>query len=135
MDKRISASLVAVCLLAVCFFWFSERNAKCAKAVEINHAQCVEEAEILVAQFLKTNQVGAFTNKGTFVRLGGGGYRPPAPWNLQGNFYLNLDWTAYFTEGTQQVQIVVQKGESRQVFLPHLEAPVIYVAHPSLREN
>jgi hypothetical protein len=134
MDRRILATFGTVCVMAAGILWISAATAKRKEASRINHERCVNEAEKLVATFLATNQTGSFSGKGPFVRLAGSGYLPPGPWNLQGQFYLNLHRNARFAEGWQEVQIIVQKGESKHVLSPRPESSVIYVTHPGLIE-
>jgi hypothetical protein len=88
----------------------------------------------MVAEFLRTNQEAqkAYAKKGSFVRVSGSGYATPGPWNLQGGFYLSLHRVAQFTGGTEQLQLVLQKGEKKGVFQPQPEYSVIYVSNPEL---
>jgi hypothetical protein len=86
----------------------------------LNHERCAQEATVMVAEFLRTNQEAqkAYTKKGSFVRVSGSGFATPGPWNLQGGFYLSLHRVAQFTCGTEQLQVVLQKGEKKGVFQP-----------------
>jgi hypothetical protein len=86
----------------------------------LNHERCAQEATVMVAEFLRTNQEAqkAYAKKGSFVRVSGSGFATPGPWNLQGGFYLSLHRVAQFTCGTEQLQVVLQKGEKKGVFQP-----------------
>jgi len=100
---------------------------------EENYERYADEANEMVAEFLRTEGHTAYAHRGRFVRVAGSGYATPGPWNVHGGFYLSLDRSAYFTGGTEQLQIIVQKGDKKGVFQPRPEHRVIYVSNPDLR--
>jgi hypothetical protein len=103
-----------------------------AERRRLNHERCAEEASTMVAEFLRTNS--AYATKGSLVRVAGSGYATPGPWNIQGFYYLFLNRSAVFTDGTEQLEIMVVKGESKGVSQPRPEYPVINVSIPELWE-
>jgi len=102
---------------------------------QLNHERCAEEAKEMVGDFLRMEGQKTYAQKGSFVRLAGGGYARPGPWNIQGGFYLSLNPVACFSGGTEQIQIIVRKGDKKAVSQPRPEYPVIYVSNPELWED
>ena len=106
---------------------------------KLNHNRCAREGEAHVALFLRDG--GAFTNKGPFQYLEGDGYSYPV-WNIQGYEFLDLHRTAYFSNGVQDLRIIVREGSTSdgKIGPPTIDSPpnniqpaMVFVTHPGFR--
>src|SRR5688572_2681121 len=131
--SKMGFLVAALILLSGVFVMWRYFDAQGAKN-EMNYERCADEANQMVAEFLRTEGEKAYAHKGRFVRVAGSGYATPGPWNVHGGFYLSLDRSAYFTGGTERLQIIVQKGDKKGVYQPRPEYPVIYLSNPDLRD-
>jgi hypothetical protein len=104
-----------------------------------NHNRCAREAEAHVARFLRNG--GAFTNKGPFQYLEGEGYTYPV-WNIQGYEFLDLRRSAYFSNGVQDIRIILREGSTPDGKIGpatvepsgnSIQPATIYVTHPRFR--
>ena len=127
------AIVVAVFLLAGAVRLITSFGEKRQEALRLNHERCADEASEILADFLSKDAKA--NDKGTFVRVAGSGYDLPGPWNLEGQFYLSLRRQAIFTEGSEQIQVMVFKCETNGAFQPRPEHPMIYVFHTDLLEE
>jgi hypothetical protein len=104
-----------------------------------SHNRCAREGEAAVVRFLQGG--GAFTNKGAFRELEGAGFNYPV-WNIQGYEFLDLHRTAYFSNGAQDIRIIVREGNTSdgKIGQPKVDpagnsyqAAMIFVTHPGFR--
>jgi len=137
MDRKSKLGFLITSLVFLVMVFALWRNFDARQATkERNYDECAQDATIMVAEFLRTNQTHRTdSEKGRFVRLAGSGFSAPGPWNLEGQFYLSMDRTMVFERGADRLQIRIFKGTKTGVFQPYPEHLMIYVTTPKLPAN
>src|SRR5688572_14632137 len=105
MNRRIEVGFLVMVLVCVAVFLGAWRYSEVQDAKRrVNHERCAAEAEMMVAEFLRTDGQPSFGGNGDFVRLTGSGVS-------SSRGYAYLARKAHFTNSTVDLQIVVMRGE------------------------